>query len=113
MQPAAPRRPPVLSSLGQLAWAMWQQGVGRQIREGRRDVRSIMTWDAEAKHSKPKPTPVVQFVLSLVDVQVLLRAWQVPTQHWPRLIGLWERLVSASYREWMPEDVLQLEAELG
>lgn len=114
MQPAAPLKLPPLAPLTQLAAAMWDAGVQRQVRRGRERWATEMVWNEKAKRRKPEPVHRVMFVLSLQDVETLLRAWQISVQHWARLIDLWERLVVADGRDdWEPGEVQELEARVS
>lgn len=87
---------------------MWIGGVRRQIREGRRYWKPGYVLEEGKRVSRKYEA--VEYVLSLVDVRVLLEAWSVPVEFWARMIDLWECLVPAISREWTNQDVKDLEA---
>ncbi|OFV80232.1 MAG: hypothetical protein A2Y78_12860 [Acidobacteria bacterium RBG_13_68_16] len=103
----------MLSPLGGLALAMWADGVCRQVRRGREYERQELVWNEREHARKAETVHFVEYVLSLIDVEVLLRAWGVGRPLWPQLIDWWERMLPASFREdWTRDDVWRLEASL-
>lgn len=60
-----------------------------------------------------KPVQLVEHVLSVSDAEAFLRVHAVPVEMRATVLYYWECLAAATLkREWVPEDVMALEANV-